>query len=93
MVRVWGGCAFEGKVEGAKERRIKLFMLFLCVWKGGVVIVASPTKQNTNGGEREGVKFAIKASVCKEKRYILNRLLICTRRVYRVSKRDRHRIL
>lgn len=45
MVRVWGGCAFEGKVEGAKERGIKLFMLFLCVWKG-VVIVARPTKQN-----------------------------------------------
>ena len=35
MVRVWGGCAFQGKVEGAKERRIKLFMLFVCVCGGG----------------------------------------------------------
>lgn len=53
MVRVWGGCAFQGKVEGAKERRIKLFMLFVCVRGGGGEegVCHSPTKKKKRWGE------------------------------------------
>lgn len=55
MVRVWGGCAFQGKVEGAKERRIKLFA------------IVQP-KNKKKGGEREGVKYATTTSFCVQRK-------------------------